>query len=106
MSEPDETERRLLAEADYFYDCDDWETTHSDLYGVTEQTDFGHNGKVVQVGRLKELPCVYAVNVPIAFDEAGEPEEWEPRAFETCEAAEAAFKAALDAGRAALEQGS
>lgn len=89
-------ERRLLSEADFMYDRDDWCVTHHDLAGVSEQTDlnFDYTGRIVDVGRLQALPNIYAVNLPISWTESG-PEEWEVSVFTTREAAEAAYRAAL-----------
>lgn len=91
-----EAERRLLADADFFYWKDDWETTHDDLSGVCEQVlDFDYSGNVTHVGRLKSLPDIYAVNVPVRWSDDGEPDEWEVRVYLTREGAERAFQDAI-----------
>lgn len=90
-------ERNLLGEADYYYDRNNWEATHSDFGTLCDESwecYWSDAGTVRTVGRLKELPPVYAVNIPISFHE-GEPEDYEVRVFETAEAATAAYAAAL-----------
>ena len=97
LSEQKVVERKLLAEADYFYDLDDWHTTYHDLGDVCEGTDLDYSfaGRIISVGRLKALPTVFAVNLPVSYDEDGGVDEWEVSVFETHEAAQAAFRAAF-----------
>jgi hypothetical protein len=92
-----ETERRLLAEADYVYDVENWEATHNDFGTLADEADIRFNsyGEIMVVGRLKALPHAYGVNLPTTFDDDGDPVDWEVAVFETREAAVAAWTAAL-----------
>lgn len=97
MENQKDTERRLLAEASYVYNVDAWEFTHNDVGDLMEcaYAACQYDGSILTVGRLKALPHAYAVNVPISYDDGGEPDDWEVLVFETREAATAAYEAAL-----------
>lgn len=88
-------EKRLLAEADYVFSVDDWESTHEDFGTLADEGDLNtlYRGEITTVGRLKSLPNAYAINLPETFDEDGNPEDWEVKLFATREAATAAFNA-------------
>jgi hypothetical protein len=90
-------ESRLLAEADYVYDFENWETTYDDVGTLSDEGDlnFQYSGEITAIGRLKALPLAYAVNMPVSFDDDGDPDDWEVQVFETREAAAEAFRAAL-----------
>lgn len=94
-----EVERRLLGEADYVYNPENWEVTCNDLSELSETEDLHSmwHGEVLKFGRLKELPPAYAVNVAVSWDDDGDPEEWEVKVFETEEDAKAAYLSALTA---------
>jgi hypothetical protein len=96
----------LLKECDHIYNVDLWETTYpSDMiYELSEEAGmrWDATGAIVQVGRLKQMAPVYAVNVPVSWSD-GEADDFEVRVFKTREQAEASYKAAMASAPAELE---
>ncbi len=71
---------------DYFYNVDDWETTDEDESVVLDNLNYCKDG-VLTLGRLKELPRKYVIQVYNETDE-----EYEYKYFDTKEAALAAIQ--------------
>lgn len=95
----DDNGDHLLKDCDHIFNVNDWETTFGSdsIYELAEAADitWENSAKIATVGRLRALSSVYAVNVPVEYDDDGDVSEWEVKVFETREAAEAAFKAAF-----------
>lgn len=81
---------------DHFYNADDWEVTHcvTDQWAVDDWLDEAGRSAVIEVSTLIEGPKAFAVQVPLEYDEDGEPSDWETRYFPTPEAARAALSKA------------
>lgn len=74
---------------DFVYVLEDWECTwpFDDRDMIADDMD---GGAIREVGTLIAGPSMWVAQVPVSWDEDGDPEEWEVQWFDTKEAAEAA----------------
>lgn len=76
-------------EPDFCYVANTWETTwpFEDRDMIADEIN---PSDVVEVGTLIAGPTMWVAKVPVAWDDDGDPEDWEVQWFDTKEAAEAA----------------
>lgn len=78
-----------MADPDFIYDPDDWKYTSHYSERVNLVEDLRTSG-VKLFKTLVHGPDKFVASVPIAWDDDGDPEDWEWRWFDSKEDAEAA----------------
>ena len=83
-----------MSDPDYLYDPDNWECTYEWETRVEAADDAGmhYPCEIKRFCTLLRGPDKFAVKVPTAWDEDGNPEDWELEFFDSADDARAACK--------------